>query len=71
MRLLLRFFQSAFVALLIACAVGQAEAASNESLSPRAASSMSAAQKAVIVDVREDSEWNKQHIPGAIHIPLG
>ncbi len=71
MRLLLRFFQSAFVALLIACAVGRAEAASNESLSPRAASSMSAAQKAVIVDVREDSEWNEQHIPGAIHIPLG
>ena len=25
---------------------------------------------AVIVDVRENSEWNAQHIPGAIHIPL-
>lgn len=71
MCLLLRFFQSAFVVLLIACAVGRAEAASSESLSPREASSMSAAQKAVIVDVREDSEWNEQHIPGAIHIPLG
>ncbi|WP_262965929.1 rhodanese-like domain-containing protein [Methylobacter psychrophilus] len=71
MRLLLRFFQSAFIILLIACAVERAEAGSNESLSPKEASSMSAAQKAVIVDVREDSEWNEQHIPGAIHIPLG
>ena len=31
---------------------------------------MSDGQKAVIIDVREDSEWNAQHIPGAIHIPL-
>jgi rhodanese-related sulfurtransferase len=26
---------------------------------------------AVIIDVREDSEWQEQHIPEAIHIPLG
>ena len=26
---------------------------------------------AVIVDVREPSEWQEGHIPGAIHIPLG
>jgi rhodanese-related sulfurtransferase len=49
----------------------QAETGLMESLSPKEASSMSAGQKAVIVDVREDSEWNEQHIPGAIHIPLG
>jgi hydroxyacylglutathione hydrolase len=23
-----------------------------------------------VVDVREDSEWNEGHIPGAIHIPF-
>lgn len=27
-------------------------------------------KSAIILDVREDSEWNEQHIPGAIHIPL-
>ena len=26
---------------------------------------------AVIVDVREPSEWREGHIPGAVHIPLG
>jgi rhodanese-related sulfurtransferase len=26
---------------------------------------------AIIVDVREPSEWREGHIPGAIHIPLG
>jgi rhodanese-related sulfurtransferase len=31
---------------------------------------MFAEQKAIIVDVREDSEWNEGHIAGAIHIPL-
>ncbi len=28
-------------------------------------------QGAVIVDVREPSEWREGHIPGAIHMPLG
>lgn len=41
------------------------------SVTPREAASMFAAQKAIIVDVREDNEWNDQHIAGAIHIPLG
>ncbi|MDP3743989.1 MAG: rhodanese-like domain-containing protein [Methylotenera sp.] len=40
------------------------------SISPKAAEVMFAEQKAIIVDVREDSEWNEQHIAGAIHIPL-
>lgn len=26
---------------------------------------------AIIVDVREPSEWREGHIPGAVHIPLG
>lgn len=25
----------------------------------------------VVLDVREDHEWNEGHIPGAVHIPLG
>ncbi len=25
----------------------------------------------VVVDVREPAEWNRGHIPGATHIPLG
>ena len=41
-----------------------------ESNFPKQASSLHTGQKAVIFDVREDSELNKQHIPGAIHIPL-
>jgi rhodanese-related sulfurtransferase len=43
---------------------------------PRAISANTAAemllqQVAVIVDVREQNEWNEAHIQGAIHIPLG
>ena len=26
---------------------------------------------AVLVDVREDAEWDAGHIPGALHIPMG
>ena len=50
--------------------LGCAVASAGESISPEEALAMHAGQKAVIVDVREDSEWNEQHIPGAIHIPL-
>ena len=39
-------------------------------ISPKESAVMLAEQKAIIVDVREDSEWNEQHIAGAIHIPL-
>ena len=28
-------------------------------------------QGAVVVDVREQAEWDAGHIPGAIHLPLG
>lgn len=31
---------------------------------------MVAAKQAVIIDAREVGEWNRQRIPGAIHIPL-
>lgn len=42
-----------------------------ENVSPQEAATLLSGKQAVIVDVREDDEWNKQHIPGAIHIPLG
>jgi rhodanese-related sulfurtransferase len=40
-------------------------------VSPQQAAEMQAQQKAVIIDVRENDEWNAGHIVGAIHIPLG
>lgn len=42
-----------------------------ESLLPAQADDLYTKKKAVIIDVREDDEWNSQHIPNAIHIPLG
>ena len=54
------------------CAVARADTINKaELISPIEAAVMYAEKKAIIVDVREDSEWNEQHIPGAIHIPLG
>ena len=41
-----------------------------QSISAQQAAQMQAEQKAVIVDVRENDEWNAGHIAGAIHIPL-
>ena len=70
MRLFSKYFQLSFIILLMGCAVAQADSGEMESISPKEASARYAGQKAVIVDVREDSEWNEQHIPGAIHIPL-
>jgi rhodanese-related sulfurtransferase len=66
MRSFLRYLQLGFVAILLGCA----DVESIDSISPKEASVMTSEQKAVIIDVREDSEWNEQHIPGAIHIPL-
>lgn len=40
-------------------------------ISPQQAAQMQSQQKAIIVDVRENDEWNAGHIAGAIHIPLG
>jgi hydroxyacylglutathione hydrolase len=28
-------------------------------------------REALVVDVRDDSEWELGHVPGALHIPLG
>lgn len=40
------------------------------SISPQQAAQMQS-QSTPIVDVRENDEWNAEHIAGAIHIPLG
>lgn len=53
--------------------MGSAVVHANEeiaSVSPKEAATLYADKKAVIVDVRDDSEWQETHIPGAIHIPL-
>jgi len=39
-------------------------------LTPAEAQALVAEGKAVLVDVREDSEWRAGHIPGAVHLPL-
>lgn len=44
--------------------------ADSELISPKEASTLTVEKKAVIVDVRDDDEWNEGHIAGAIHIPL-
>jgi predicted sulfurtransferase len=41
-----------------------------ETVLPHETATMVTEKQAVIVDVREESEWNQQRIPGAIHIPL-
>lgn len=40
-------------------------------VSPEEAFAHSTAGEAVIVDVREQREWEAGHIPGALHLPLG
>ena len=40
-------------------------------MSPKEVSALTTEKKAVIIDVRENDEWNAGHIAGAIHIPLG
>jgi rhodanese-related sulfurtransferase len=44
--------------------------AESDLISPKEASALYSEKKAVIVDVREDDEWNDGHIAGAVHIPL-
>jgi rhodanese-related sulfurtransferase len=61
-----------FALLLALLGVNQAATAESlASVSPSEAANLHAEKKAVIIDVREDNEWQAQHIAGAIHIPLG
>lgn len=62
---ILKYFIASF--LLVGSLMVQAE---SDVISPKEASVLSSEKKAVIVDVREDNEWNSEHIAGAIHIPL-
>ena len=64
------FFTSIFT--LMACTSPESEAESKgvQSISPVDASEMFTAKEAVIIDVREQNEWDEKHIPGAIHIPV-
>lgn len=41
-----------------------------KTISPTLAAKKLTEKKAVIVDVRDKSEWDEMHIPGAIHIPV-
>ncbi len=40
-------------------------------ISPQDAATKSKSGEAVIVDVREQDEWDEEHIPGAIHMSRG
>ncbi|MGZ5008538.1 MAG: rhodanese-like domain-containing protein [Methylobacter sp.] len=55
------------VFLLIASPFAIAE---NDVISPNEAATMRVKNHAVIVDVRENDDWNEHQIHGAIHIPL-
>jgi rhodanese-related sulfurtransferase len=61
----LKFALLALLALMVmACSIDV------PSVSPNQAAELFANKQAVIVDVREQDEWNEQHIEGAIFIPL-
>lgn len=70
MRMFSRVCRLGFMVLVMGGAIAPATGEEMELISPQEASTLYAAKKAVIVDVREDSEWNERHIPGVIHIPL-
>ncbi len=65
-----------FVSLIIMVSMSsflkaETQSQSVEGISPVVAEQLFNKQQAIILDVREDIEWKEQHIPGAIHIPLG
>jgi rhodanese-related sulfurtransferase len=55
------------VFLLIASPFAIAE---SDVISPNEAATMRVKNQAVIVDVRENDDWNEHRIHGAVHIPL-
>jgi len=57
--------------LWLAYALAGADSNNIPSVAPKEAAAMQTAKKAIIIDVRGDDEWQEQHIPGAVHIPLG
>ena len=63
------FSKTFILSVLFAMSVSTAQAAV-ELVTAKDASTLYAEKKAIIVDVREDDEWNDEHIAGALHIPL-
>ncbi len=59
------------IVLSVPSAFAAAEPVKAESLSPTQADTLYSNKKVLIIDVRENNEWDNQHIPNAIHIPLG
>lgn len=39
-------------------------------VSPKESAALLHDKKAIIIDVREEDEWQEKHIPNALHIPL-
>ena len=70
MKNFLKYCRLSFIISLLSCNVVKAGTDTLELISPQEASALTAEKKAIIIDVREDNEWNTVHIPGAIHIPL-
>ena len=66
----LKYCRLSFIISLLSCNAVKAGTNTLELISPQEASALTAEKKAIIIDVREDSEWNTIHIPGALHIPL-
>jgi rhodanese-related sulfurtransferase len=56
------------VFLLMTVSVAMAE--TMDWVTPGQAATMQNGNKAVILDVRNNDEWNEHHIHGAVHIPL-
>ncbi len=63
------FSKTFILSVLFTMSVSIAQAAV-ELVTAKDASTLYAEKKAIIVDVREDDEWNDEHIAGALHIPL-
>ncbi len=65
---MINFIKSAFAILLVfvitACSTDV------PTVTPNQAAQLFSDKEAVIVDVREQAEWDEQHIDGAIFIPL-
>src|SRR3989338_2485745 len=65
-----KFVSWIFIGAVLAVLLAGCTPSDIATILPKESAVMLAEQKAIIVDVREDSEWNEQHIAGAIHIPL-
>lgn len=66
------FFFSLLLFILAACSPSESEMEQKgiQSIAAADASTMFAAKEAIIIDVREQNEWDAKHIPGAIFIPV-